>query len=51
MRTLFLAADRAVRLREGVGEVITGFSVAPGPVEENEGRLDRTEARAPVGEE
>jgi len=37
MRTLFFAADRAVRLREGVGEVITGFSVAPGPVEENEG--------------
>jgi hypothetical protein len=37
MRTIFLAAHRAVRLREGVGEEITGFSVAPGVVEENEG--------------
>jgi hypothetical protein len=37
MRTLFLAALRAVRLRQGVGEGFTGFSVAPGVVEENEG--------------
>jgi hypothetical protein len=37
MRILFLTASRAIRLREGVGERVTGFSVAPDLVEENEG--------------
>jgi len=37
MRTLFFAASRAVRMREDVGEGVTGFSVAPDLVEENEG--------------
>ena len=37
MRTLFYTARRAVRRHTGVGEGVTGFSVAPVSVEENEG--------------
>jgi hypothetical protein len=37
MRTLFFTAVRTVRQRAGVGEGVTGFSVAPEIVEESEG--------------